>query len=192
MAKSKITKSGYDSVLYPKPVIAIRVTFLNIGKIIVEQFPLTGSNPPTRQEGQLDRKSPTARFRAGTLEEDFAALMYTFELWTDAYPLQMLEAIGGDNAFILDPVPGLSHPPGPRLDIAPAKEVAFVARKLARRDIVKIKISKPGVTTTITVDKARPCFSVALFLPKDQRGYIEFDVWPGQKKAKKFVHSTKS
>ncbi len=173
---------------YPKPVAALRVTFLNIGRITVNVLDLESDPPAVRKThvAQLDASNPEAVFRAGTKDEAFAALLYTFELWDVIYPLQSLQALGGKDPYVFDPAPGLPHEAGAKLGIAPLPEVSFSARKLANRDVVKLAIAKPGVDTTVTIDRDLSCFSVTLLVPKGTAAYLAFDTWPGSKKARTF------
>ncbi len=173
---------------YPQPVAALRVTFLNFGRITVDILDLKSAEAKIvkSHETQLDSDHPRADFRAGTKGENFAALLYTFELWDVIYPLQNVQALGGKNPYVLDPAPGLPHAAGANRGIPPLQEVSFSARKLARRDVVKLGIAKPGVATTVTIDRDLSCFSVTLLVPQGTEAYINFDTWPGTTRARTF------
>ncbi len=173
---------------YPQPIAALRVSFLNFGRVTVDILDLEGAAATIvkSHEALLDRDHPRATFRAGTQGENFAALLYTFELWDVIYPLQNVQALGGKDPYILDPSPGLPHEAGANRGIPPLQEVSFSARKLARRDVVKLGIAKPGVATTVTIDRDLSCFTVTLLVPKGTKAYITFDTWPGTTRARTF------
>lgn len=176
-----------------KPDALIRVTFTNTGDITVEQLPLPQPNPlpaPTATANLGDAEGLSVKFFAGVQTKSFAALMYTFEEWIDMYPLQSVEALGGRDPFVLDPVE-LTHTGVQPTNVDPAREVAFTATKSAAKsggqDVVEITATKPGVSTVFTIDEERPRLSIMLFLFTEQKGYVRFEKWPAKKTGRRFT-----
>lgn len=172
-----------------KPDALIRVTFTNTGAITVEQLPLPQPNPlpaPTAEANLDEAEGLSVKFFAGVQTKSFAALMYTFEEWIDMYPLQSVEALGGRNPFVLDPV-DLTHTGVQPINVDPVREVAFTAAKSVGLDVVEITATKPGVSTVFTIDEARPRLSIILFLFAEQKGYVRFEKWPAKKTGRRFT-----
>lgn len=166
----------------------IRVGLTHTGAIIIENTPLPQPTPPLPPVAKGTLGTAELRFVAGVDEGEFGGILYTFEDWQYVYPLQSWEAVGQTapvSPFALDPVP-LSHPSSVRLDVPSISEVAFAAQKLPDTNTVELTATKPGVVTKVTIDDARPSFSVALFVGEGQHAYVRFETWPGLKKGKRF------